>query len=189
MAGATTGAPLLLALSTSSAALSVALFDGDRLAASAHDIIGRGHAEALVTTIARVLAQAGASRADAIVVDIGPGSYTGVRIGVAAARALGLAWNAPVNGCRATALVAAAVFADQPGQTEAKVLIDAGRGHFYAETLGRDLAAGPLTTVEARDAMAAGLPDARLVLQVPVAARSLPPRPVYVAPPGAVLAL
>ena len=76
----------VLALSTSSPALSIALFDGRKVLARHHQLIGRGHAEALVPAIAALLT---GRRAEAIIVDIGPGSYTGIRIGIAAARALG----------------------------------------------------------------------------------------------------
>ena len=69
----------VLALSTSSPALSIALFDGRKVLARHHQLIGRGHAEALVPAIAALLT---GRRAEAIIVDIGPGSYTGIRIGM-----------------------------------------------------------------------------------------------------------
>ncbi len=179
----------LLAISTSSAALSVALFDKGLLRAHFHEVIGRGHAERLVTTVASVLAAAGVERADAVAVDIGPGSFTGVRIGIAAARALGLAWGAPVTGCRATALVAAAMLTASEGDPSVGVVIDAGRGHYYCETVDRSFAAGAIATVAGDAENAARLPDARAVLALPPAARALPPTALYVTPPDAVLPL
>ena len=85
-------------------ACSVALFDDRILLGGDCRVLGRGHAEALVPMIA---ALPGKGRADRIAVSLGPGSFTGLRVGIAAARALGLAWNIEVLGYPTLALVAA----------------------------------------------------------------------------------
>jgi len=128
----------VLALSTSSPALSIALVGGCQVIARHHELIGRGHAEALVPAIAALLA---GRRADAIIVDIGPGSYTGIRIGIAAARALGVAWGVPVHGVSALSLVAAQAFAADPALDSVFALIDAGRGHAAGALIGPELVA------------------------------------------------
>ena len=128
----------VLALSTSSPALSIALVDGRKVLARHHQLIGRGHAEALVPAIAALLT---GRRVEAIIVDIGPGSYTGIRIGIAAARALGVAWGVPVHGVSALGLVAAQAFAADPTLDSVFALIDAGRGHAAGALIGPELVA------------------------------------------------
>ncbi len=191
----------ILALSTASPALSLALFDSDTLIGHDHRLIGRGHAEALVPAIAALL---GDSRADAIIVDIGPGSFTGIRIGIAAARALGLAWGCPVTGCSGSALVAAQAFARHPGLAAVTVLMDAGRGQILHQIVGADFAMSPITTITApalapgeasagalapAGAVHNGQPDAAFALHLPLSARSLSPQALYVRPPDAILPL
>jgi tRNA threonylcarbamoyl adenosine modification protein YeaZ len=178
----------VLALSTSSPALSIALVDGCQVIARHHELIGRGHAEALVPAIAALLA---GRRADAIIVDIGPGSYTGIRIGIAAARALGVAWGVPVHGVSALSLVAAQAFAADPALATVFALIDAGRGHAAGALIGRELVApqpAVVTSLPAGAAVAgAGAtllpgaaalhldhPDAAFAGQLPPAALGLP---------------
>jgi tRNA threonylcarbamoyl adenosine modification protein YeaZ len=197
---------LTLGLSTASPALSLALFDGDRLLAHDHRIIGRGHAEALLPGIIALLA---GRRPDAIVVDTGPGSFTGIRIGIAAARALGLAWDVPVTGCEGGALVAARAFALAPGLAAVTVLMDAGRSQVLhqtvsaafdlsaiatrtAATLGlaaAEATAGAMAPADAGDRVHDGHPDMADLMRLPAAQRGLPPAALYVRPPDAVLPL
>jgi tRNA threonylcarbamoyl adenosine modification protein YeaZ len=178
-----------LAISTSAPALSVALFDGPALLAHDHRVIGRGHAEALVPAVQVLL---GGRRPDAIIVDVGPGSYTGIRVGIAAARALGLAWGVPVHGCTAFALVAAQ--ADHAGVITA--CIDAGRGAVLAARVAADFSEdapqalpggsaapeGPvagaglaLLAPAPGPVLHEGHPDGAAARLLPASARSLPP--------------
>ena len=198
-----------LVISTASPALSLALFDGDRIIANDHRIIGRGHAEALIPAVAALLA--GQPPPAAVLVDVGPGSFTGIRIGIAAARALGLAWRVPVHGLSGAALVAAQAFAVRPGLARVGVLLDAGRGQLLFADYGADLGgravktiapdAVPLRTALAgagaallpeghgRDIVHDGQPDAALALALPAALRGLLPVAHYVRPPDAILPL
>lgn len=93
-----------LAIECATQACSAALFEGEEPIGRFHEVIGRGHAEALIPAIAELPDK---GRADRILVSLGPGSFTGVRIGLAAARALGLAWQAEVLGYPTLALVVA----------------------------------------------------------------------------------
>lgn len=116
----------ILAIETASEACSVALFEGDDLIARDHRVLGRGHAESLVPMIA---ALPGNGRADRIHVSLGPGSFTGVRIGIAAARALGFAWGAEVMGYPTLALVAAMAREELLGPVT--VCMNGGHGEWF----------------------------------------------------------
>jgi len=93
--------------------------------------LGKGHAEHLIATIDAALASANLTYRDlgAIAVSIGPGSFTGVRVGVSTARGLALALNIPAIGV--TTLEAIAAETASPGRTTL-VALDAGRDHVYA---------------------------------------------------------
>jgi len=112
----------VLAIETASEACSVALFDGEDRVAHDHRVLGRGHAEALVPMIAALPDK---GRADRICVSLGPGSFTGVRIGIATARALGIAWGAQVLGFPSLALIAASISSKEAAPCEVTVCIGA----------------------------------------------------------------
>ncbi|PZU47408.1 MAG: tRNA (adenosine(37)-N6)-threonylcarbamoyltransferase complex dimerization subunit type 1 TsaB [Sphingomonas sp.] len=111
--------------------LSLALLEEGELLAQSHDPMAKGHAEALVPAIAALLAPFGGSacRCDHVVVETGPGSFTGLRVGLAAARALALAWDATLSGIRSTQMVAA----EMPGEGRLLVALEAPRGQIWAE--------------------------------------------------------
>lgn len=131
----------VLAIETATEACSVALFEGEGLVAHDHRTIGRGHAEALVPMIAALPDKGRAAR---IIVSLGPGSFTGVRIGLAAARALGFAWGAEVLGYPTLALIAAQARAAHPGAA-VTVCTNGGHGEWFVA----DFSAGGLPQGEA----------------------------------------
>jgi tRNA threonylcarbamoyladenosine biosynthesis protein TsaB len=87
-------------------ALSLARLRGGAVLAEHHMALRAGHAEALLPALAALVGENTAG-IGAVVVETGPGSFTGLRVGLAAARALGLAWGVPVSGIGSAALVAA----------------------------------------------------------------------------------
>ena len=139
-----------LAIDCATSACSVALFDESTLVAGAYEVIDRGHAERLIPLIATLPDR---GRAGRICVSLGPGSFTGVRIGLAAGRALGLAWEAEVLGYPTLALVAAMARDLAPGPFGVGVAMLGGHGEWF---------------VQAFDA--AGLPEGDLASLAPDAA-------------------
>lgn len=119
----------ILAIETASEACSTALFDASTLIAHDHRVLGRGHAEALIPMIAGLPDR---GKAERILVSLGPGSFTGVRIGLASARALGVAWQAEVLGYPTLALVAAMARAERPGSA-LTVSMKGGHGEWFVQ--------------------------------------------------------
>jgi len=120
---------LLLAFDTATPAVTVALHDGERVLAAATSLDARRHGELLAPAIATVLRDAGADRRDvsAIAVGVGPGPFTGLRVGLVTARTLGAALGVPVDGvCTLDAMAAGVVDLD-----DFVVAIDARRKEVY----------------------------------------------------------
>ena len=197
---------MILALDTSTAACSAALFDGSgACVASADELIGRGHAERLVPMLDELLA---GRRADRVIVGVGPGSFTGIRVGIAAAQGLAIGWGCEVAGMSSLALIAAGADASR----RVAAAVDGGHGELFvqefegqgarpasdlhnlpAEAAGAivdaDQIVGPAAErlVEARGHGEATLswPSARDTLKLAPELRSLSPKPVYARAPDA----
>ena len=155
---------LVVGFDTATPAVSVAVHDGDRVLAEASAADGRRHGELLAPMIAKVLADAGASRADltAVAVGVGPGPYTGLRVGVVTARVLGAVLGIPVYGVCSLDVIAAATAAQATPGGQFLVATDARRKEVYwarYDAAGARLA-GPLVGRAASIAGAAELPAA-----------------------------
>ena len=197
----------ILGIETATEACSVALFENGALLDYRHEILGRGHAERLVPMIASLPNKGGASE---IRVSLGPGSFTGVRIGLATARALGIAWGAKVTGYPTLALVAAMARHEHDGPVT--VCMNGGHGQWFVQRFNADgqaidevasqapdhIATNEITGIVAGNraeqfAQQSGLsavsiplvPDARSVLHLPGPALTADLAPIYGRPPDA----
>jgi tRNA threonylcarbamoyl adenosine modification protein YeaZ len=120
---------VIVAIDTS-AAIAVAIVDGDSVLASFSQFEPRGHAELLAGMVESSMADAGITGADVsgVVVGTGPGPFTGLRVGLVTARTLALTWDVPVYGwCSLDALGAA-------HGGEVTVVADARRKEVYWAT-------------------------------------------------------
>jgi tRNA threonylcarbamoyladenosine biosynthesis protein TsaB len=195
---------MILAFDTSSAACTAALFDeAGACIARKDEIIGRGHSERLVPMLDELL---GGRRAETILVGVGPGSFTGIRVGIAAACGLAIGWDAELSGMSSLALLAAGT------QSEGEIAVAVSGGH--GELFVQQFANGEPTTdlfnqppVEAGQAISATTvvgsgaralveargwgeardlsPAAADALKLMSALRSLAAKPVYARAPDA----
>jgi tRNA threonylcarbamoyladenosine biosynthesis protein TsaB len=140
-----------LVIDCATEACSVALFDGDALIAGESRVLGRGHAEQLVPMIAALPDK---GKADRIAVALGPGSFTGVRVGLAAARALAFAWGAELVGYPTLTLVAAMARSKHPDKA-VTVAMTGGHGEWFVQDFdGSGNAQAPLTSLAPKQAAA-----------------------------------
>jgi tRNA threonylcarbamoyladenosine biosynthesis protein TsaB len=129
---------LILAIDTALDACAAAVLDTDssKLLAQESQAMKRGHAEALMPLIARVMKESGIPFAslDRIAVTTGPGSFTGLRVGLSAARGIGLAANKPVVGLTTLTAYAAPIVGQNAEQPVISA-IDARHGHVYFQVV------------------------------------------------------
>lgn len=104
---------IVLAFDTALAACSVGVWQDERIVAAESALMPQGHAEALMPMIERVMAAAGLvyHALDRIAVTVGPGSFTGLRVGIATARGLAMAAQKPAIGVTTTQALATAALA------------------------------------------------------------------------------
>ncbi|MEV4438670.1 tRNA (adenosine(37)-N6)-threonylcarbamoyltransferase complex dimerization subunit type 1 TsaB [Streptomyces sp. NPDC049577] len=123
---------LLLALDTATPAVTVALHDGASVVAESNQVDARRHGELLLPAVDRVLAEAGRKldEVTGLVVGVGPGPYTGLRVGIVTAATFGAALGIPVHGlCTLDGIAHAAGQAGLEG--EFVVATDARRKEVY----------------------------------------------------------
>jgi tRNA threonylcarbamoyl adenosine modification protein YeaZ len=151
----------VLAIDTALEACSAAVLDLDRggVIASETTVMARGHAEAVMPMIARVMDAAGIEFADLdrVAVTTGPGSFTGLRVGISAARGIALAAGKPALGLSTLAGFAAPLIAEDDS-THVVAAIDARHDHVYLQVFGaagRTLVAPRIASL--RDAVRAAM--------------------------------
>jgi len=148
----------LLAVDTSTTSCSVALFSGGRLLAEAVYAAGKTHSRHLMSMIHRMLEKCRCQPGDigGIAVTRGPGTFTGLRIGISTVKGLATATGAPVVGVSSLAALAFP-FALHGGPVVA--MIDARRGEIYHSLYHGATQPGTRASVDAPAAVAAALPE------------------------------
>ena len=198
---------VILAFDTSSAACTAALFDASGVCVASRDeIIGRGHSERLVPMIAELV---GDVKPDEILVGVGPGSFTGIRVAIAAAHGMAIGWNCRIRGMSSLALLAAAAGTEK----DVAAAVTGGHGEVFvqsfsalqptsdllnlrpsdaAEVVSTELvagsAAGQLVAARGWGQPTEAWPSASNALILPPHLRDLPPKPVYARAPDAKVA-
>jgi tRNA threonylcarbamoyladenosine biosynthesis protein TsaB len=133
----------VLVIDTALGACTVGVFDGDRALAVRSELMSKGHAERIGGLVRDVVAEAvaaedgligGFDALERVGVTVGPGSFTGLRVGLAFAQGLGGALNIPVVGISTLAALARSVGPDTPGGAGTVAAIDARRGQVYLQT-------------------------------------------------------
>ena len=150
---------IVLGLDTCLSSCSVAVLEGERVLGSAREVMARGHQERLAPMAREVMAQAGIGfhRLERIAVTLGPGSFTGLRVGIAFAKGLALALDLPTVGIGTLEALAA----------EASGLVfpvvDARRDQVYLQAFedGRALMAPDAVSAETAAARIAELSQGR----------------------------
>ncbi len=121
-----------LVIDTALGGLSVVLFEDAQILAARHELMAKGHQERLGGLVRDLAAEAGGfAGLDRITVTVGPGSFTGLRVGLAFALGLGAALDRPVLGVTTLAALAGSVVA--PTDRPVLAAIDARRGEVYAQ--------------------------------------------------------
>ncbi len=132
---------IVLALDTAGVDCAAAVYDSgsDSVMGEVTETIGRGHAEHLMHVVDEALAKAGIalSAVERVVVTVGPGSFTGIRIGVAAARGFALSLNVAAVGVTTLEVMAAAAREQNPGKS-VLAAIDAKREEIYLQSFDAD---------------------------------------------------
>ena len=133
------GGPIL-AFDASAAACTIAIRADGRSLAWRDAPMARGHAETLMPLVMAVMAEAGLAFAALakIAVGVGPGSFTGIRIALAAARGIGLAANRPVVGIDSFSAIAAAIAPSTLAGRSLLVIVDSKRTELFGQYFDAD---------------------------------------------------
>lgn len=131
----------ILGFDTATSACSAAVWEDGRIAARRFEPMPRGQSERLIPMVREVLSEAGADfpDLDLLAVTIGPGSFTGLRIGLAAARGMALAGDLACFGVTTLDAVAAGVSEREREEANVLVVLDSKRAEVYAQAFRSDL--------------------------------------------------
>ena len=130
----------ILAFDTSAGACSAAVRSDGETLAERFEVRARGQAEILMPMVGEVISAAGLAYRDLdlIAATVGPGSFTGMRIGIAAARAMSLAARIPALGLTTLEVVAAGIDGTETGSHPVLVCVESKREDIYAQLFGAD---------------------------------------------------